>query len=671
MKRWATVVAVLVVVASTFAGIVATSASAEAAPSAAPTKATAGAPVPPTNVLAVPADRSAPVSWTPPASSGSSPIASYTATASPGGANCRSLASGPSSCTITGLANGTTYSVIVTATNATLTSKASKKSLVTPGSPSCVTVASGANLQGCNLSHRNLTGVKLKKGTNMRVTNLVGAVFSPTAGHAATFGHTASTTGANLASADLTGVASGGITGTPTALPPGWVLFNGYLVGPGVDLAGVDLSGVHLTGVDLTGANLTGANLTGVTSGEIIGTPTALPPGWMLVNGYLVGPGANLTGANLSGFNLYYPIPGGPPTSANLSNANLSKANLSNANLQGVNLQGADLSGANLTGAWFFNNDLNSANLTGANLTGAFLAGIVSGGITGTPSELPTPWIMAGGYLVGPGAGLLGADFNGVDLSGATLWGRYAFDAVIGGIVGTPSALPPNFSLVDGYLLGPNMNFPWQENFSSMNLAGANLAGVDLAGSNISGGNFANADLSNANLSGVRESGYTTDLSGANLTGANLSGADLTNVNLTGANLTGVNLTGINWNNTTCPDGTNATNDGGTCVNNLTIPDAPTSITAVAGDGQAAVSWSASDNASAAGVASYTVTASDQTSPGANGDGNTCTGTDPTDSCTVTGLTNGDSYTFTVVAANGHSVSGPASVPSNAVVPSA
>jgi hypothetical protein len=63
------------------------------------------------------------------------------------------------------------------------------------------------------------------------------------------------------------------------------------------------------------------------------------------------------------------------------------------------------------------------------------------------------------------------------------------------------------------------------------------------------------------------------------------------------------------------------------------------------------------------------VTASDITAPGTDGDGNTCTGTDPTDACTVNGLTNGDSYTFTVTAFNEYNVPGSASSPSSAVTP--
>ena len=58
-------------------------------------------------------------------------------------------------------------------------------------------------------------------------------------------------------------------------------------------------------------------------------------------------------------------------------------------------------------------------------------------------------------------------------------------------------------------------------------------------------------------------------LVGANLKGANLSGANLSGANLSGANLTGANLSDVTWGNTTCPDGTNSDNDGGTCLGHL------------------------------------------------------------------------------------------------------
>ena len=76
----------------------------------------------------------------------------------------------------------------------------------------------------------------------------------------------------------------------------------------------------------------------------------------------------------------------------------------------------------------------------------------------------------------------------------------------------------------------------------------------------------------------------------------------------------------------------------------VTIPDAPTGVSATAGNAQATVSWTAPSNGGSA-ITSYTVTSS----PG----GLTATTPDgTTTNATVSELTNGTAYTFTVVATN-------------------
>jgi phosphate transport system substrate-binding protein len=93
------------------------------------------------------------------------------------------------------------------------------------------------------------------------------------------------------------------------------------------------------------------------------------------------------------------------------------------------------------------------------------------------------------------------------------------------------------------------------------------------------------------------------------------------------------------------------------------LPGAPTAVRATVGNGQSVVSFTGPTTGGAP-VTSYTVTATDATAPG-NG-GQTATGT--SSPITVTGLTIGDSYTFTVVATDRYGP-GPASAPSVAVVP--
>ena len=69
----------------------------------------------PTGVSAAPGNGQATVSWSAPASNGGGPVTLYTVTGSPGGRTC--VTSGTSSCTVTGLANGTAYNFTVVASN--------------------------------------------------------------------------------------------------------------------------------------------------------------------------------------------------------------------------------------------------------------------------------------------------------------------------------------------------------------------------------------------------------------------------------------------------------------------------------------------------------------------------------------------------------------------------
>jgi uncharacterized protein YjbI with pentapeptide repeats len=303
-------------------------------------------------------------------------------------------------------------------------------------------------------------------------------------------------------------VASG--TGTVTPAPT-----------PDVDWQGCDLSLAVLYDVDMSGANLSDADLSGA---EILGN-------------------SNVSDADLAGADLY--------------NATL-QANFTGSDLAGANLTDGNDSGSNFTGT-----DLHAANLTGADLQPATLGDIESGAITATTAPyLPQGWEIVNGYLVGPGGvdfagqnltglvltnvnlsnssfaganltdanltndNLADSDVQGADFSGVT-WGAVES----GGLTGTPADLSTHWSLVAGYLIGP----------------GAGLALADLAGVNLAGADLAGADL------------YLGTLAGANLTDADLTGPGL---------LDDVNTSGAIWSNTTCPDGSNSDNDGGTCVNN-------------------------------------------------------------------------------------------------------
>jgi putative cell wall-binding protein len=92
-----------------------------------------------------------------------------------------------------------------------------------------------------------------------------------------------------------------------------------------------------------------------------------------------------------------------------------------------------------------------------------------------------------------------------------------------------------------------------------------------------------------------------------------------------------------------------------------TVSDAPTNVTAVAGDSSATVSWTPPANSGGSAITGYEVT----TSPGGK-----VQAMGSVTSTRITGLTNGTGYSFTVVALNGVGRS-PASARSNTVTPTA
>jgi uncharacterized protein YjbI with pentapeptide repeats len=348
----------------------------------------------PTGLSVISADTAVVVSWSPPTNPGSSPVTGYQVVVHQVGHNPPCAMTGPTTCLAAGLTNGRPVNIRVRATNSFGTGPKSGYVAGIPGTtPNCAYVGAYANLQGCSfdfvslagddLTGANLTGADLE-GTDLAGTHLGGAV---------------------LTGADLQYVGSGEIIGTPAALPTGWAVGGGYLMGPGVGLSNLDLHGITFPAADLTGANLQGAYLAGATlsavtsfasadleyanlsgadiqganlsgadmahvgSGAVTGTPASLPPGWGVADGYLVGPDAALSwGTDLSGATF--------PASS-LAGASLQGADVSGADLSAVtSMENTDLSYSHFAGADLTGQDLTGANLTGADFTGATLSGV-------------------------------------------------------------------------------------------------------------------------------------------------------------------------------------------------------------------------------------------------------------------------------------------------------
>jgi uncharacterized protein YjbI with pentapeptide repeats len=364
----------------------------------------------------------------------------------------------------------------------------------------------GANLAGANLTGANLSYAQLSDA------NLTGATLTNADLAVATL-QDDNLTGAKLAGADLDETLANGVTGTPKSLPAHWHLVRGNLLGPtatlaemsnlsGADLAGYDLENASLASSNLTGVNFLGADLDGADfSGDTL-------------------TGANLSGADLAGAALRYVRSGGVTGSA--TTVLPQHWTLLDGSLLGpyAELGGADLSGLNLAGV-----DLDSAFLSGADVSGAELAHtdltmVSSGGLTGTPASLPAHWLADDGYLMGPGADLLGAPLGNLDLAGADLAGAFLSDAT--------------------------------------------LSRADLAGT----------DLNRATLTSAA-------MTGADLNSADLDGAGLRYANLAGATLTGATVAGATWLHTVCPNGASSDKHVAGCLSPLDTTRPTVSVTGV------------------------------------------------------------------------------------------
>jgi len=417
---------------------------------------------------------------------------------------------------------------------------------------------SGSNFSFCKCQSMNLESTNLSRtdfsNANLYKTDLAKANLS----------------NAKMPGAFLFGVSSGGLTGRPKLLPKGYQVQAGFLLGPGVNLRNADLRKTRLQNIDLSFVDLNNSNLEGVSlagakldhawgASGIKGKPAALPKGYKLVNGTLIGPklksiSGNLQGLNIAGMDLsdanFSSISSGAiigtpkklpknwmlvhgyliGPSANLMNADLSKQNLRGANLTGANLTGANLTGADLSKSVLKWTALRNTNFQDTLLNGVTGSHIISGL---EPLNLPQGWRLWNGVLVGPGADLHGEDLQGVSFV--------------------------NY-LRDGGIEAANLS---GLNLSGANLSGANLAHVNFSGANLFETEFNDAQLGFANFSEavmVRASLYNASIQQTNFTRANLSGANLSNAfnglpwwslehteaNFTQANLKDADLSGAN-----------------------------------------------------------------------------------------------------------------------------
>ncbi len=360
----------------------------------------------------------------------------------------------------------------------------------------------GIDLSNIDLSFIDLRGCDLIKDCNLTNTILTGIIVDEKT---------------NFTGCILNGVISGKINseeGLPI-LPLDingnklWDIKQGYLLGPGanikdssnenVDLSGEDLSNLTLIGANLIDIIITGCNVNnthfssasfaGITSGNVIGNPKSLPINWKLINGYFIGPGANLIGANLSNSNLSNSILR-PYTSdkygeriTTLENANLESSILNTVDIEKVNFKNTNLS------------CIKTKNLTGKPNLETFPDGFIFDK-NGYPIK---------GYFIGPDIDLSYSNLSNTDLSGANLAGTKLNDSNLDYCDLRKIRFDPEI-VRNGKLVNTN--------FTNTNFTGSNLSYLSIKNSIFINANFTCAILSYAVIDS------SVDLSTAKLNGA-------------------------------------------------------------------------------------------------------------------------------------------------------
>jgi len=610
----------------------------------------------PTIGTATAGDAQASVTFTAPASNGGSAITQYTATASPGGAT--GSCAGPAACTATvsGLTNGTAYTFTVTATNAIGTGSASGASnSVTPKANQTITFAQPGNY---NFGATPTLTASSTSSLTVSFTSSTTGVCTITSGGALTF----VTAGTCTINADQSGNASTNAASTVTRS------FTVNAIAPGAPTIGTATAGDASATVTFSApASAGGSTITGYTvtanPGGATGTGSGSP---VTVNGLTNGVSYTFT-----------------VTATNAASLTGGASGVSNS----VTPKGSQTITFANPGAQSFNTSPTLTATSTSNLT-----------VTFTSSTTGVCTITSGGTLTFVSAGTCTINADQVGnfsyLAATQVSQSFTVNAVVPGAptIGTATAGDTQASVaftapasnggssITGYTVtvSPADVAPVTGASSPIVVTGLtngqaytftvtadNVAGTGPASSSSNSVTpkatqtitFVNPGPQNfgttPTLSATADSGLTPTFSS--------STTGVCTITSLGA-LTFVTAGTCTINADQAGNGSYlaATQVSRSFTVNAVVPGVPVIGTATAGNKQASVAFSAPASNGGAAITGYTVTAS----PG----GATATGSGSP--ITVTGLTNGTSYTFTVKATNSAGNSG-ASGASNSVTPKA
>jgi uncharacterized protein YjbI with pentapeptide repeats len=307
-----------------------------------------------------------------------------------------------------------------------------------------------------------------------------------------------------------------------------------YLIGPYINFEGKNLNGIDFRGLDLTSVNLMTNDLQNCKSiGITYDDPPVLNSGYQIVKSCIVGPYMNIVSADLSDEDL---------SSVNFFSVKtrLNTANENTSFPEGYGFFGQEVDGQVSGSVIGPDIVLIQAELENVDLSEADLTGIRTGLTTTNENTiLPTGYKAVGNYILGPNVSLQQVTLTGLDLSGVDFTGCIFRNTKAQGTVTTDSStiFPQGYVVSNGFLLGPNINI------SNIDFASAivDFSTADLTG--VRSGNILNSD--NVTL----PTGYSvvnTFILGPNISYVNSVAFDNENfdsIDFTGADFTSASFT--------------------------------------------------------------------------------------------------------------------------------
>ena len=573
----------------------------------------AGKPDAPTGVTATVGNGSATVSFVAPASTGGPAISSYTVTASPNGATC-TVNAPATSCVVPGLSNGTAYTFAVVANNGIATSDASTSSLAVtpatvPGAPTSVTATSSASgVATVSFTAPASNGSAI---TGYTVTSSPAGATCTVGANATTYSCSGLTDGtAYTFSVVATNAIGNSSAATAAAVTP-----------QGAASAVTTISAVAGDGsavITFSGATTNGSAITSYTVQAYDNSGSAVSGATCTATTSATNGSCTITGLTNGSQYTFKAVTNSTANSSAVSSvASIATTAVTPAKAPEAPTGITTTSGTGkVTVGWTEPADNGSA-ITSYTVQAYDSAGNAVAGATCTATAPATTCDVSANLAAGSAYTFKVTATSAAGTSAASTASTSA------SVNAAPSA-PRNVTAVKG---NTTATVSWD-------------APLDSRGSDVTGYTVI------AYTSGNVAAGTCTSVAPTEtcvVTG-------LTNGTPYTFKVTATN--GI---------GTSAQSTASSAATPSTVPNAPTGVTVASGDAQVTVSFTAPTNNGGSSVTGYTVTASD---------GSTISGT--TSPLTITGLTNGTAYTFTVKATNinGDSVASSASASSTPVASS-